>query len=198
MAKVTDTLLAMASAAGAGDRKTALELCRVAAGTPLQHRQRTARHRALHRIPFRTRQRLRRSRRTAARHLRRRRTHAAHHRPRRRLRRDALQQDRRRRLRRPWTERQSTSTRATCIVTDSSIHAGRSAIRRNQRHAAGKGSSRCSNAGSVPVMGGFIGANRSRHHDHHRPRRFRFFRRHLSARDSTPSASRSGPTSTAC
>ena len=49
MAKVTDQLLAMARAAGAGDRKTALKLCRALAGAPLQHRRRVAGHGAVHR-----------------------------------------------------------------------------------------------------------------------------------------------------
>ena len=34
----------------------------------------------------------------------------------------------------------------------------------------------------MPVMGGFIGANDARHHHDHRPRRLRFFRRHLRRR----------------
>ncbi len=37
-------------------------------------------------------------------------------------------------------------------------------------------------AGQVPVMGGFIGANRSRHHNHHWTRRLRFFCRHFRRR----------------
>ncbi len=94
MAKVTDQLLAMARAAGAGDRETALELCRALARAPLQHRLRVAGNRAVHAISRRTGGRLRDSGRTAARHRCRRRTHAAHHRQRCRLRRDALQQDR--------------------------------------------------------------------------------------------------------
>ena len=79
MAKVTDTLLAMAKAAGAGERKTALKLCR-----SLQERHYntasellgTALFTEFHsdlgadfEVP----------RRTPARHLRRRRNHTSHH-----------------------------------------------------------------------------------------------------------------------
>ncbi len=60
MAKVTDQLLAMARAAGAGDRKTALETLPRFAGAPLQHRRRTSRDCAFHSISQRPGRRLRR------------------------------------------------------------------------------------------------------------------------------------------
>ena len=48
-------LLPWPSAAGEGERKTALKLCRRFAGAPLRYRRRTARHRTVQRLPLRTR-----------------------------------------------------------------------------------------------------------------------------------------------
>ena len=86
MAKVTDTLLAMARAAGAGERKTALKLCRSLQERHYNYRERTAGHGAVYRIPLGAGNRLRSARRTAARHFRGWRDHSAHHRPRGRVR----------------------------------------------------------------------------------------------------------------
>ena len=159
MAKVTDKLLTMARAAGAGDRKTALKLCR-----PLQERHYNTASELLGTALFTDfhsdlGSRLRIARRTVARHLRRRRTHSAHHRPCRRLRRNAFQQNRRRRLRRPRTEGRPRRF-ARSARHRQQLHASRPAIRRNQRQSAGKVQPLL-DAGKVPVMGGFIGANRA-------------------------------------
>ena len=69
MAKVTDQLLAMAAAAGRGDREQALDICRSSARAPLHHRRRAAGHRAAHRPAHRAGRRVRLARRAAARHL---------------------------------------------------------------------------------------------------------------------------------
>ncbi len=93
MAKVTDTLLTMARAAGAGERKTALKLCR-----SLQERHYNTASELLGTALFtdfhsELGSDFEGARRTAARHFRGRRIDSAHHRPCRRFRRNAFQQD---------------------------------------------------------------------------------------------------------
>ena len=140
MAKVTDTLLTMAQAAGAGERKTALKLCR-----SLQERHYNTAGEllgtgAVHANFKRTGAGFRGARRTAARHRRGRRNHSPHHRPRRRLRRNALQQDRGRSVLRARTEGVAWSTRASASSPTATHMRAVPHVRRNERAAEAEGS----------------------------------------------------------